>query len=297
VTLALFVTVPLGAQGNFEVVLKRAWVSAFADRTSIDATMDVRFSHPRGNLVSSGGKDGDLHFSGVSPDVGLPFVAEVVNARLPGQQTAVATIIQHEGSKGVLAVRGAWRLWFEHPSRPRQTQGGENAFTDRTNPDHSFEIHPVSRVDQLDLGGSFIPIPGYTAYAADVAFPYFDKCTVTIKASGSGITIRSKRVTRNYVEFRIELTTDPIAVQDGFIVTARVLDDNGDEVADGVRRMIFVQGTRAADRIRTAVAGDELRVLGVPRISLNKVLALVQNNGTQQFNAPLPYEMIIVGVF
>jgi len=68
-------------------------------------------------------------------------------------------------------------------------------------------------------------------------------------------------------------------------------------VADGLRRMIFVQGTSAANAVRNAAAGDRLRVLGIPRISLNKVLTLVQNNGTRQFEAPLPYEMIIVGVF
>jgi hypothetical protein len=37
-------------------------------------------------------------------------------------------------------------------------------------------------------------------------------------------------------------------------------------------------------------------VLGIPRINLDGVLALVQKNGTQQFDAQLQYEMIIVGV-
>lgn len=294
---ALFAAVPLEAQ-NYEVRLKRAWVNAFADRTSVEAAMDVRWAHKHANQVESGGEDGDMHFSGVSTDIGFPFVAEVVNARLPAQQAATATIRQHEGSNGVLAISGAWRLWFEHPST-RQTQGSKkDAFSpDNTNPDHSFEIHPASRVGQHDLGGSFIPVAGYTAYTADVAFPYFDGCRVTIKASKTGISIRSKKLKYNYVEFRIELATAPTSVQDGFIVSARVLNANGEEVADGLRRMIFVQGTRAAAAIRNAAAGDRVRVLGIPRISLNKVLTLVQNNGTQQFDAQLPYEMIIVGVF
>ena len=293
---ALCAAVPLQAQ-NFEIRLKKSWVKTYADRTSIDVSMDVRHSHHHANQVGRSGDDGDMHFSGVASDVGLPFVAEVVNAGLPGQQAAAATIIQHEGSNGVLAITGAWRLWFEHPSQS-QTQGGSNAFSpDNTNPDHSFEIHPASRVGQHDLGGSFIPIAGYTAYTADTAFRYFDGSKVTIKASRSGISIRSKKLKYNYVEFRIELATAPITVQDGFVVLARVLDSHGEEVADGLRRMVFVQGTSAANAVRNAAAGDRLRVLGIPRISLNKVLTLVQNNGTQQFEAQLPYEMIIVSVF
>lgn len=301
--LALAVTllggVPLRAQtGNYVVRLKRAWVNAYADRTSISASMDVRHSHDRANQVESGGKDGDMHFSGVSGDIGLPFVAEVVNAGLPAQQAAMQTIIRHEGSNGVLVITGAWRLWFEHPS-PRQTQGSrKDAFSpDNTNPDHSFEIHPVSHAGEHDLGGSFIPVPGYSAYTADVAFPYFDNSRVTIKASKTGISIRSKKLKYNYVEFRIELASDPIPVTDGFVVSARVLNASGEEVTSALRRMIFVQGTRAANAIQNASAGDRLRVLGIPRISLNKVRTLIQNNGTRQFDAELPYEMIIVGVF
>ena len=296
---ALLVAAPLGAQ-NYEVRLKRAWVVAFADRTSMDASMDVRWAHSSPNPVA---EDGDMHFAGVSADVGFPFVAEVVNARLTGQQTAVTTIKQHASnggttSKPVLTIHGAWRLWFEHPSE-RQTQGSKSDpfYPDHTNPNHSFEIHPVSQVGPHDLGGSFIPVAGYDAQTADVAFPYYDAKRVSIKASKSGISIRSKKVFYNYVVFRIELVTAPIPVSDGFVVNARVLNANDAEVATGVRRMIFVGGTRAANDIQSRAAGARLRVLGIPRISLNKVLTLVQNNGTKRFEAVLPYEMIIVGVF
>src|SRR5438034_7578394 len=87
---ALCAAVPLQAQ-NFEIRLKRAWVKMYADRTSIDVSMDVRHAHHRANTVASRGDDGDIQFSGVASDVGLPFVTEVVNAGLPGQQAAAAT--------------------------------------------------------------------------------------------------------------------------------------------------------------------------------------------------------------
>jgi hypothetical protein len=280
---------------NYEVRLKRAWVSKFADRTSIDATMEVRHTHHSANAIKSGGDDGDMHFSGVSPDVGLPFVAEIVNAALSTQKAAESAIIAKEGT-GKVTLRGAWRLWFEHPSKT-QTQGGTNPFSpDNTNPDHSFEIHPISHVNNFDVGQSFIPVKGYTAYTADVAFTFFDKCEVTVKASNSGISLRSKKLKYNYVEFEIELAGAPKTVSDGLIALATVLSDDGDPVTDGTRRMIFVGGTQAEQKVANAKAGDHLRVLGVPRVNLNAVLALVAKNGTAQFTAALPYEMIVVGV-
>ena len=289
-------TAPALPAQNYEVRLKRAWVRAVADRTTVDVTMDVRHTHHSAKHVKSGGDDGDIHFSGVSAGIGLPFVAEVVNAGLAAQRPAVDAIIAAEENDDDIEIGGAWRLWFEHPAK-KQTQGGSNPFEpDQTNPDHSFEIHPASRINQLDLTGSFIPIAGYTAYAAEVAFPYFDQRKVTIKASSSGISLRSGKLKYNHVEFEIELTHDPARVQDGYIALAKVLDDNGDDVAAGPRRMIFVAGTRGAEVMRTASAGDRFRALGVPRVNLSAVLALVEQHGTRQFEAALPYEMIVVGV-
>jgi len=294
---ALFVAAaPLASQAKYEVRLKRAWVRKFADRATVDATMEVRHTHRSANQVESGGKDGDLHFSGVSADIGLPFVAEVVNARQQGQLAAIQVIKDREASGDLLSITGAWRLWFEHPAK-RQTQGGRNAFhPDNTNPDHSFEIHPASKIDDEDVSGAFIPIQGYEAYSADVAFPYFESSTVTIKASRTGISIRSKKLKYNYVEFDAELAEAPREVADGFIVKARFLDDDGEQVGDGFRRLIFVGETDAAEAIQDVAAGDFIRVLAIPRLDLNAVLEMVARQGTRQFEARLPYEMIVVGV-
>ena len=278
---------------KFEVRLKTAWVKAHANLTSIDATMTVRHSHKSPNSISSGGNDGDMHFSGEAKEVGLPFVAEVVNAK--GQQAARTVILDHEASGEPLTVTGAWRLWFEHPS-DTQTQGGNNPFDpDNTNPDHSFEIHPASRIGGADITGSITNVAGYEAYPADVAFPYFESDTVEIKASSSGISIRSKKLKYNYVEFELELTKKPTAVADGVIALATVFTDGDEQVVAAPRRMIFVAGTAAANAIKTLGAGDRMRVLAIPRIDLNAVLALVKENGTAQFRAALPYEMIVVG--
>jgi hypothetical protein len=281
---------------KFEVTLKKAWVSAFADRATVTASMLVKHTHTKPNAVGSGGDDGDMHFAGVSDDIGLPFVAEIVNAALTGEKPAEQDMISKQKTKQQLTVVGAWRLWFEHPSKT-QTQGDNNAFQpDNTNPNHSFEIHPVSRVDQDDVGSSFVPIKNYQAYPADLAFPYFDGCTVTIKASSSAISIRSKQLKYNYVVFDAELTADPKKVTDGYIALGTILKSGDEEAANGARRLIFIDGTNAAAKIKAASAGDRLRLLGIPRIDLRAVLALVAKNGTRQFDAQLPYEMIVVGV-
>lgn len=294
---ALIAVVPTVSRAqDYELRLKKEWAKKYANRASIDASMDVHFTHQSANPISNDGDDGDMHFSGTSTDVGLPFVAEIANAGLGPQAAAVAELKAKKVSGTPLQVRGAWRVWFEHPAKT-QTQGGSNAFTpNNTNPNHSFEIHPLNRVGANDIGGSFVPIKGYTAYTADVAFPYFDSCRMTVKASASGISIRSKKLKYNYVEFDIDLTHPPKKVSDGYIALATILSGDDQEAATGERRMIFLDGTKAATKIATASAGDRLHVLGIPRISLDGVLALVQKNGTQQFDAQLQYEMIIVGV-
>jgi hypothetical protein len=282
---------------NNELRLKRAWVEKFADRATMDVSMTVRHTHKAANTVGEKSQDGDIHFSGESDDVGLPFVGEVVNAGLAANKPVIAMIKAKEVSGETLDLRGAWRIWFEHPAK-LQVQGGQNAFhPDHTNPDHLFEIHPASQVDEMDLKGSFIRIPGYTAYAADVAFPRYEKVEVTIKASASGISIRATKLGYNYVEFEAELTHKPKQVEDGLIALAKVFGESQEEeITSSPRRLIIVKDTPAASAFAAASAGDRFTVLGIPRFNLNAVLALVKQNGTSQFQAALPYEIIVVGV-
>lgn len=302
------------ASQPFEVQLKKKWVETYMDRTSITADMTIHHSHQSPNKVGTGSADGDLHFSGEADIVGLPFVAEIVNAA--SENSAVAFVKKtakaneqapkHETS---VPVSGAWRLWFEHPSK-QQIQGGNNPFVpDSTNPSHSFEIHPVSQIappgqPSLNVRDRIVPVENFTnktmfeAYDAETAFPYFESLTLTIKASATAIAIRSNQLKYNYVKFDFELTQKPKKVQDGYIALARVVGGSA-ETADlpGQIRLIFVDGTAGADAMSKANTGDSFTVLGVPRLNLNAIDHLVKTNGTAQFTAKLPYEMIIVGVY
>ena len=290
-TALLSIAPPARAQN--QVILKRSWVSHYQNRATMNIRMKVRHTHKTPNSPS---EDGDLHFSGESQQVGLPFVAEVVNARMSGQATALTAIKAKAGGADSLRVAGAWRLWFEHPSK-LQTQGGTNAFDpDDTSPHHSFEIHPATSIDGKSITGSFVPIGGYSPKESEAAFEYFDKATVEILGEASAITISSKRLVNNYVKFTMEVAAAPKAIPDGLIVVASVM--KGDQhLTTGNRRMIFIAGTPAAQQIAGASQGDRFTVTGIPRVNLNAVLDLVKKKGNGvQFPAALPYEMIIVAV-
>jgi hypothetical protein len=301
------------ADPNFEVRLKKAWVTAHMDRTSIEADMVIHHSHQHPNPVGEKSQDGDLHFSGESDDVGLPFVAEIVNAA--SETTAVDFVKKtaganekNPGNPKSVHVTGAWRLWFEHPSRS-QIQGGNNPFTpDNTNPNHSFEIHPVSLVvgtgkNSFDVTDKIVPVEDFKkqiefgAYDAETAFPYYESITVAIKATTSGIAIRCQKLQYNYVKFDAALKQNPKKVPDGYIALASVVGGDAEGDLPGEIRLIFIDGSEGAKHMATANGGDTFTVLGVPRVNLNAVAALVGQNGTAQFTAKLPYEMIIVGIY
>lgn len=302
------------AAATYEVQLKKAWVEAFKDRTTIEADMVVHHSHKNPNKISKSPEDGDLHFSGESDHVGLPFVAEIVNAATEKDavkfvKTTAKANEDDPDNATAIRITGAWRLWFEHPSKS-QVQGADNAFhPDHTNPDHSFEIHPVSFVgsdaQSFDILNSIVPVQDFTtnkfmeAYDAQTAFPYFEGVTISLKASSSAIAIRCQKLRYNYVEFDVELTKKPKKVSDGYIALGRVMSDNAEEDADlpGQLRLIFVAGTVGANTMKTAKAGDSFRLLGIPRLNLNAISFLVGQHGTAQFDAKLPYEMIIVGIY
>ncbi len=110
----LVILLALAAWGRAgTIVLKRAWIEQFKDRATIDATFTIDHAHPRPNPPA---KDGDMHVAGRAPkEIGLPTVAEIMNAADASEQGAVNTVHSNEGNGQFIAVSGAWRLWFEHP--------------------------------------------------------------------------------------------------------------------------------------------------------------------------------------
>ncbi len=279
------------------LVLKRAFVVKFQDRATIDATFFVDHAHKKPN---PGAKDGDMHVAGRAPDeIGLPMVAEVMNAK--DEKKAVDRIHAVEGKDESVTISGAWRLWFEHPA-DSQVQFDDVPVAGNTNPDHSFEIHPILSFSGIDVSDSFHEIPGFDPHEASKAFASYEKLSGTVSGTSSAITITATKTGFNYTEFRMQLKGTPKKLDDGgFAVFADVFDrgskESDDALAENVR-MIFVPGTPP---LKTLLDGkladeDELDVIGIPRLNLNAIQTFVTASHGTTAKRKLPYEMIIVAV-
>lgn len=270
----------------------------------IHLELDAHLTSP--HRIAKSGDDGDIHMAGRADEVQLPMVAEIMNAGLSPQAGSVDAMNQASSGQ-IIPVTGVWRIWFEHPSPGDQVQGDSVAIPANSNPDHVFEIHPITHFGDQDIAdSSFIPIANntstYQAYPANVAFAAYEKLSATITASDTAVSITSPKAGYNYAEFIIELAGSPqLASQldpndNGIFVLANVYDVSDPEqpVTPDVRRMVFVENTEPAKQLQALSKGGRLHVLGIPRVNLAEVDAM----GTvDQVATPLPYEMIIVAVF
>jgi hypothetical protein len=277
------------------VVLKRAWIQKFKDRATIEANFIIDHSHDSPNPNKN---DGDLHFAGsAAKEIGLPTVAELVNARKAFQKDAIALIKSSAGSGIAVPLIGVWRLWFEHPAKS-QIQFADFPPAKNTNPDHSFEVHPVTKVGTISLEESFDFIDGYEGHEAKKAFTFYNSLKVTVRASGTGVTMDSKKSQFNYTSFELELIGKPKKLEDGGVMVLADVgnpEDDDNPLARGIR-MIFAPGTAGAKLIAGKKAGERFEAIGIPRVNLNAIDKAIEKSGTQQFTASLPYEMIVVAI-
>lgn len=282
----------LSAAWAEKLVLSSTFVKQVKDRATVTADLKVDVHPNSPHSIKKGGDDGDIHMAGRADEVGLPLVAEIVNARMvPAAMNRLKAT--KPGTK--VPVEGVWRIWFEHLGKEDQIQGKKVAIPDTSNPAHLFEIHPITMFGGDSVLNSFVDIPGYTAYPAHVAFPFYEKAKATISASSTSVTITSGAGKYNYAEFVIELAGAVHDVKDGSFVLANVFDTEDDEeaVTKAVRRMVFVKDTRPACEVKQLSKGDRLHVLGIPRVNLSEVAAMARKTPAA---TNLPYEMIIVGV-
>lgn len=290
---AYAILLPLAAYADIEITLKNSFIEKFKNRVTIDANFTVDKAHPKPNPAN---KDGDLHAAGRAPEIGLPAVAEVMNARF--QQPALDLIHQAEQSGEPLQVRGVWRLWCEHGGDISFNQGDPLQAFNTTNPDHVFEVHPLLKVGDQEIPDSLEPIDGFTYKVADEAFRSYENLKSHITPGASTTTIRTTMAGFNYVEFAIQLNEDPThTVDDGLTVRAAILDLDG-ELLVRERRMVFAAGTQPFERVKGLRKGDTLHVVGIPRIDLSLVSFRASHKDRAGIlDWSLPYEMVIVAAF
>jgi hypothetical protein len=112
-------------------------------------------------------------------------------------------------------------------------------------------------------------------------------------------TLHTKMVGFNYVDFAIQLSEDPThLVDDGVSVLASILSgDDGDQLVYK-RRIWFVKDSEPYKKVMTLHTGDQLHVLGIPRVDLSLVAWRCKQVKTRpevrSWN--LPYEMVVVAL-
>jgi hypothetical protein len=282
------------ARADIRIVLQNEFIEQYRRRVTIDTTFTVDKAHAEPNKPS---KDGDLHVAGRADEVKLPIVAEIMNAR--DDQAAVDRIHAVEGTGQTIPLAGAWRLWCEHGGTSEQIQGAPlNPFT-TTNPDHVFEVHPITALDGRSLLPTLKPIQGFKTKDAEEAFGVYERVRCTIIPGPDTTTLVTTMAGYNYVEFVMELNSEADEVADGVLVMCKVLDLEGELLVRN-RRTVLVKDSEAERQIRGKPTGTRVHVLGIPRINLSLVswrLQAAAGGRTEVLRWGLPYEIIVVGFY
>ena len=279
---------------ELEIEINKSFVEKYKDRVSINATftVDKAMQNPVARIF-----DGDFHLSGRAPEIALPVVAEIAN----GASAKKASDLVHgaEGTGKPLKISGVWRIWPEHAGSAKEEQGKPLAASTSTNPGHIFEIHPVTRINEVEVLDTFRPIEGYMPGDARDTLEGYEKVVCKITVKPKTVFIVTRKGLWNDLEFLMEIADDrQIEVPGGRFVIASARDLKGDLLVKRLR-MVFAKDTPPERAVRLLKRGGRLHVYGLPRVDFAEVSRRV--SGSKKDPAllvkPLPYEIIIQGVF
>lgn len=295
-TVGLICLLVIPVDAEIEIVLQKGFVHTYKDRATIDVNYIVDKAHAHPNPPS---KDGDMHIAGRAEEVKLPIVAEIMNARDEGD--AVDLIHNEEGSEHTISMKGAWRIWCEHGGSSRQVQGEPLEPFETTNPDHVFEIHPVTHLGQRGLLKSLKVIQGFDTKDAEAAFTKYENIPCKLETTEHDITIRTGMAGYNYVEFGVSLSSREKQVDDGRFVMGDVCDLEGELLVRN-RRMVFVKDSEPELKTRGVTGGKAVHLLGIPRVNLALVdwrcaEAARESGNRDVLEWSLPYEIVVVGYY
>jgi hypothetical protein len=279
---------------EIEIEIQRSFLEWYKDRVSIHVnfTVDKAMQNPVARVL-----DGDLHIAGRAPEIALPVVAEISNAS--SQKAAADLIHGAEGTGRPLKISGVWRIWPEHAGKAVEEQGKPLEAADSDDPGHVFEIHPITRINDLELLDTFRPVEGFMPGDARVTFGVYEKAPCTLTVKPKTISIVTQKGLYNDVEFLMEITEDrQIEAPGGRFVIASARDLKGDVLVERLR-IVFVKDTPPEKAVKLLRRGDRLKVYGMPRVDFAEVSRRARNSQTDPalLVKPLPYEIIILGVY
>jgi hypothetical protein len=276
------------------IEINKSFIEKYKNRVTINATFTV--DKAMGSPLPSA-LDGDLHFAGRAPQVALPMVGEIANA--DDEKPAMDVVHGAEGTGKPLQVSGVWRLWPEHAGSAVEKQGNPLPAFDTNKPDHVFEIHPVTRINGIELLDSFKPVKGFSPGGAQRTFGIYENVSCTITVKPRAVSIVTLTGLYNDVEFIMEIADDrQLVVANGRFVVASARDLAGNLLVQRLR-MVFVTGTPPEGAVSVLKRGDRLHVFGIPRLDLAEISRRVRDSGMNPalLTRSLPYEIIILGVY
>jgi hypothetical protein len=289
-----FVLLDLISCAQIEITLRKTFIDSLKNRIGISVDLQIIHAHKKPNPAD---KDGDLHVAGIGKSIGLPMVAEIMNAK--DYTPAMQLVHGFEGTQHTIPITGAWRIWCEHAAKgEKQIQG--NAFPEiiNSNPPHIFEIHPITKLGLIDLRSSVRAIPDFLYKDADAAFVKYTNTRCTLEQTGKMLKITTYGVGYNYAEFWITiLDSKQKVVEDGRFIYCKVLDNEKKIICERMR-MAFPKSTDAENQVSILKSGDQLHVVGIPRIDLSEISDRIAYAATHpgMLDLNLPVEMIVVAV-
>ena len=279
---------------DIEIAIYESFIERYKNRVTIDTTFRVDAARNNPNPAFM---DGDLHFAGRTPQVGLPTVGEIINA--DSEKDAIGLIHKAEKTGRPMQISGVWRLWPEHAGSAEEEQGERLSPLESSNPDHVFEIHPVTRIDNLVLLNSFPPVKGFKPGNAATVFKIYENAHCRMRVKGKTVSLVTRKGLYNDVEFLMEVGADrQKVVGDGRFVAASVRDLKGRLLVKSLR-MVFMKDTPPEIAVRKLKRGGRLHVYGIPRVDFTEVArrAAKYKDDPELLARNLPYEIIIIGLF
>lgn len=282
------------AQEKVQIELNRSFIETYRNRVTIDATFTVDAIAERPNPAMF---DGDYHFAGRAPEIGLRLVGEILNAA--SEDSAVDLIRQSREAERPVRLTGAWRLWPEHAFGAREEQGRQSRPIPNANPDHVFEIHPVTRAGRITLLHTLRPVEGYLPGSPGRTFGIYQNAEYALQIKPETVILTVTTGLYNDVHFLMQPTGDKqLVVRDGRFVQAAVLDLEGNQLVERIR-MVFTRDTPPERAVRSLKPGARLHVWGKPRVSLDQISRIIRQSSANPalLEGRLPYEMLILGVY
>lgn len=276
------------------IEFRRSFLERYKNRVTIETqfTVDAAAAAPNPSAF-----DGDLHFAGRAPEIGLRLVAEIKNAALA--DSAVALARRAASTHQPVALTGVWRIWPEHSLGASEQQGRPIQPLDSPYPDHVFEVHPVTRIGGINLMHTLQVLDGYKAGSAKRTLESYQDAKCKLIVAPTTVTFETPTWLYNDVHFVMEITdASQLVVADGRFVMASARDTDGNLLVEDLR-MVFIGGSSAERVVRSLSRGARLHVWGLPRLNFAELSRRVAESSTNAglLEGPMPYEIVVLGVY